>query len=243
MSTQHARQFSRRRFLKGLTLMGTAGLLGLRPAPVVAEPPPETTKITLYKYESLCIAPQYVAEELLRGEGFTEVHYVEGGAGDDLDKALASGEAHLSRNFVARVILHLDAGDPIVILGGVYVGCFELFGTDRVQTIRDLKGKTVAVPELGSSQHVFLASMVAYVGLDPGKDLQWVTHPPDEAIQLFAEGKVDAYVAFPPEPQELREKQIGHVVVNSSVDRPWSQSFCCMAVGTRSPPNGRCALS
>jgi NitT/TauT family transport system substrate-binding protein len=233
MSTQHARQFSRRRFLKGLTLMGTAGLLGLRPAPVVAEPPPETTKIKLYKYESICIAPQYVAEELLWGEGFTEVHYVEAGAGAGLDKALASGEAHLSLNFVARVILHLDAGDPIVILGGVHVGCFELFGTDRVQTIRDLKGKTVAVQELGSSQHVFLASMVVYVGLDPGKDIQWVTHPPDEAIQLFAEGKVDAYVGFPPEPQELREKKIGHVVVNSSVDRPWSQYFCCMAVGNR----------
>jgi NitT/TauT family transport system substrate-binding protein len=174
-----------------------------------------------------------VAEELLRSEGFTEVQYVEAGAGEGYDKALASGEAHLSLNFVARVLLRLDAGDPIVILGGVHVGCFELFGTDRVQAIRDLKGKTVAVPELGSSQHVFLASMVAYVGLDPGKDLQWVTHPPDEAIQLFAEGKVDAYVAFPPEPQELREKKIGHVVVNSSVDRPWSQYFCCLAVGNR----------
>jgi NitT/TauT family transport system substrate-binding protein len=233
MHNQLPQPFSRRRFLGGVTLVGTAGLLGWYPRRAAAEPPPETTKIKLYKYESICIAPQYVAEELLRGEGFTEVHYVEAGAGAGLDKALASGEAHLSLNFVARVIQRLDAGDPIVILGGVHVGCFELFGTDRVRTIRDLKGKTVAVQELGSSQHVFLASMVVYVGLDPGKDIQWVTHPPDEAIQLFAEGKVDAYVAFPPEPQELREKKIGHVVVNSSVDRPWSQYFCCMAVGNR----------
>jgi NitT/TauT family transport system substrate-binding protein len=233
MRTHYARPFSRRRFLGGVTLMGTAGLLGWHPRRAAAEPPPETTRIRLIKYSAICIAPQYVAEELLRSEGFTEVQYVEAGAGEGYDKALASGEAHLSLNFVARVLLRLDAGDPIVILGGVHVGCFELFGTDRVQAIRDLKGKTVAVPELGSSQHVFLASMVAYVGLDPGKDLQWVTHPPDEAIQLFAEGKVDAYVAFPPEPQELREKKIGHVVVNSSVDRPWSQYFCCLAVGNR----------
>jgi NitT/TauT family transport system substrate-binding protein len=231
MRVPQAVGWTRRRFLGGLTVAGTAGLLGWRASPVAAEPPPETTKIKLYKYESICIAPQYVAEELLRGEGFTEVHYVEAGARAGLDKALASGEAHLSLNFVACVILRLDAGDPIVILGGVHVGCFELFGTDRVRTIRDLKGKTVAVQELGSSQHVFLASMVVYVGLDPGKDIHWVTHPPDEAIQLFAEGKVDAYVGFPPEPQELRAKKVGHVVVNSSVDRPWSQYFCCMAVG------------
>jgi NitT/TauT family transport system substrate-binding protein len=65
----------------------------------------------------------------------------------------------------------VDAGDPIVMLAGVHVGCFELFGTDRVHTIRDLQGKTVAVQGLGSSQHVFLASMAAYVGLDPRKDI------------------------------------------------------------------------
>jgi NitT/TauT family transport system substrate-binding protein len=96
-----------------------------------------------------------------------------------------------------------------------------------------LKGKTVAVPQLGTPQHVFLASMAAYVGLDPQKDITWVTHAPDEAMQLFAEGKIDAFLGFPPQPQELRAKQIGHVVVNSALDRPWSQYFCCLVAGNR----------
>jgi len=216
-----------------LTLAGTAGLLGVYPRPSAAEPPPETTKIKLFKISGICIAPQYVAEPLLYGEGFTEMQYVETVAGAELTKALASGEAHLSLSFVAPVILRLDAGDPIVTLAGVHVGCFELFGSERVRTIRDLKGKTVAVQALGSSQHVFLASMMAYVGLDPGKDVTWVTHPPAEAMPLFAEGKIDAYLGFPPDPQHLRAQKIGHVVVNSSVDRPWSQYFCCMAAGNR----------
>jgi len=124
-------------------------------------------------------------------------------------------------------------GDPVAMLAGVHVGCFELFGTDRVHGIRDLKGKTVAVQDLGSSQHVFLASMAAYVGLDPRKDINWVTHPSSEVIRLFAEGKIDAFLGFPPDPQELRARKIGHVVVNSSVDRPWSQYFCCVATGNR----------
>jgi NitT/TauT family transport system substrate-binding protein len=96
-----------------------------------------------------------------------------------------------------------------------------------------LKGKTVAVPALDSSRYVFLASMVAYVGLDPRKDLNFVTHPGPESIRLLSEGKIDAYLGFPPEPQEMRDKQIGHVVVNSAVDRPWSQYFCCIAAGSR----------
>ena len=232
MRNRRAESWSRREFLGGLALAGTAGFLGLHPGLVAAEPPPETTKLRLTKIPGICVAPQYVSEELLYGEGFTEVQYIQTSAAG-IYKLLASGEAQIAMAFVAPFITQVEAGAAIVLLGGVHAGCFELFGTDRIHTIRDLKGKTVTVPELGSSQHVFLASMAAYVGLDPSKDINWVTHPAAESIQLLAEGKVDAFMGFPPDPQELRAKQIGHVVVNSSVDRPWSQYFCCLVAGNR----------
>jgi NitT/TauT family transport system substrate-binding protein len=127
----------------------------------------------------------------------------------------------------------VEAGDPVVILAGGHIGCFELFGTEQVQTIRDLKGKTVAVPDLRTGPITFIASMAAYVGLDPRQDITWVTHPRAEAMQFLAEGKIDAYLGFPPDPQALRAQQIGHVVVNSVVDRPWSQYFCCLVTGNR----------
>src|SRR5262249_26537801 len=106
-------------------------------------------------------------------------------------------------------------------------------GTDRVRAVHDLKGKTVGVQALGSSQHVFLASMLAYVGLDANKDVNWVTLPSAESMRLLAERKIDAFLGFPPDPQELRAKKIGHVVVDSSVDRPWSQYFCCMVAANK----------
>src|SRR5262249_52943771 len=96
-----------------------------------------------------------------------------------------------------------------------------------------LKGKTVAVIELGLTHHVFLASMLASVGLDPRKDITFVERPSAEAMKMLAEGKIDAYLGFPPEPQELRARKIGHVIVNSAKDRPWSQYFCCMVTGNR----------
>jgi NitT/TauT family transport system substrate-binding protein len=233
MRIQQARRFSRRQFLGGLTLAGTAGLLGVHPRPVAAEPLPETTRIRLVRIPSICQAPQYVAEALLRTEGFTEVQYVEKQGGKEIEAALASGEANINMHFVAPTLLRLDAGDPLVILAGGHIGCFELVGADQVRTIRDLRGKTVAVGALGEPGHVFIASMAAYVGLDPQKDITWVTHPPAEAVQLLTEGKIDALMAFPPLAQELRAQRIGHVVVNSAVDRPWSQYFCCMVLGNR----------
>jgi NitT/TauT family transport system substrate-binding protein len=85
--------------------------------------------------------------------------------------------------FSGPFLLSADVRDPIVLLAGVYVGCFELFGTDCVRAIRDLKGKTVAVSELGSSHHVFIASLAAYVGLDPGQDIPWGIHPRAKRIR------------------------------------------------------------
>jgi NitT/TauT family transport system substrate-binding protein len=233
MPDAHSEGWSRRELLCGLSLAGTAGLLGLRPDVAAGEPPPETRTIKLVKISGICIAPQYVAEELLLAEGFTDVQYVKATAGIGTAKALAAGDANITLNFVAPFILRADAGDPVVLLAGVHTGCFELFGTERVRSIRDLKGKTVALQELESSQHVFLASMAAYVGLDPRKDIKWAIHPSADSMRLLAEGKIDAFLAFPPDGQELRARKIGHVVVNSAVDRPWAQYFCCIVAGNR----------
>ena len=178
------------------------------------------------------MAPQYIVTELLKAEGFTDVKFVKMTLAG-LSRAVALGEVDISLNFVAPLVIQLDAGDPVTVVGGVHVGCFELFGTDRVRVIRDLKGKTVAVTELGSAQHVFLSSIGAYVGLDPRKDMNFVGHPAAECKRMLAEEKVDAYLAFPPDSQELHALKVGHVVVNSAVDRPWSHYFCCIATGHR----------
>ena len=225
----------RREFGKSVAaLAGSAGLLGLPCASARAESPPETSRIRLVQIPSICQAPQYVAEQLLRAEGFTDVQYLKKpGATKAFEAALASGEADINMHFAGPLIVRLDAGDPVVILAGGHVGCFELFATERVRAIRDLKGKTIAILEFGSSQHVFLSSMLAYVGLDPNKDVNFELHPSAESMQLLADGKVDDFLGFPPEPQELRTRKIGHLVVNSSVDQPWSHYFCCMVAGNK----------
>jgi NitT/TauT family transport system substrate-binding protein len=174
-----------------------------------------------------------LAEDLLRSEGFVDVQYITKPSPGEIGKSLASGGADINLHFAGPLILGLDAGDPVLILAGSHIGCFELFGTDRVRAIRDLRGKTVAVPGMASPPYVFLSVIAAYVGLDPKRDINWVSHSPMASMRLLAESKIDAYLGFPPEPQELRGKKIGHVLINSTIDRPWSQYFCCMIAGNR----------
>ncbi|WP_028744775.1 ABC transporter substrate-binding protein [Rhizobium mesoamericanum] len=221
---------NRRSFLASAAAVGVAGVLGTTTR-AWAESQPETTTIRLAKIRGICIAPQYAAEDLLRLEGFTDVSYVLTEAGAGTSGLIARGDADFSLNFAAPLAVAIDAGDPIKVLAGVHTGCFELFGNDSIHRMTDLKGKTVGVQGLGSTPHVFLTSMAAYVGLDPQKDIRWVTNPAVRPMELFIEGKVDAFLGFPPEPQELHARNIGHVVVNSALDRPWSQYFCCMLAG------------
>jgi len=168
----------------------------------------------------------------LHTEGFSEVQYLD----DDpreigTSKLVATGAADLNMSFGLTTLIRVDAGEPVIMLGGVHAGRYELFGTEAVQSVRDLRGRKVGIPGTGSSHHLFLSIMTSYVGLDPRRDISWVSLSREEAKQQLAEGKIDAFLGFPPDPQELRAKGIGHIVLNSSTDQPWSQYFCCMVVG------------
>jgi NitT/TauT family transport system substrate-binding protein len=222
---------NRRRFLATLSSAGAASLIGARDS-FAQERPPETTTIRLAKSASICWAPQYVADQLLRAEGFTDIQYVVR-LPAVVAGALGRGEVDFSMHFSPPSILAIDAGERLTIIGGVHVGCFELFAHEGIRGIRDLKGKKVALQGWGLAPHAFVTSMAGYIGLDPAKDIHWVLSPSDDPKELFAEHKVDAFLGLPPEPQELRARKIGRVIVNSSIDRPWSQHYCCMLTGNR----------
>lgn len=217
---------SRRRLLTALSSAMAASLMSA-PRTLAQEAPPEITSIRVAKIPGVCLAPQYIAEELLKSEGFTDIQYVDV-VPDDIYLALAAGKFDITMAFVAPFIVQVDAGLPIVMLGGVHSGCFEVFGREQTRSIRDLKGKTVAVPGVASAHYLFLASMAAHVGVDAKRDINFVFHSVEDSMHLLAEGRIDALIGFPPYTQELREKKIGHVIVNSGLDRPWSQYFCCL---------------
>src|SRR6516164_688889 len=118
----------------------------------------------------------------------------------------------VSLHFAALLIPAIDAGEAITVLAGVHVGCFELFAKEHIRSIRDLKDKKVGIQGAGAQQHAFVAAMAAHVGLNPVKDIDWVISPAPPPSELFVEGKIDAFLGFPPEPQELRaRKASGHV--------------------------------
>src|SRR5690242_20880622 len=145
----HCRLQSRRReVIKAAGALTLAGLLGSRPEQALADagPPPETTRLRLLAVPAICLAPQYVAESLLREEGFTDIEYTKLDLTTSVGQGpIASGSADLSLDSAGDIVSDIDHGAPVVTLGGVHLGCYELFGNERIRAIRDLKGKSVAI--------------------------------------------------------------------------------------------------
>ena len=223
---------SRRRFLADSAGLGAASLVGL-PHVATAEARLETARIRFVKAPAICLAPLYLAEELLRVEGFSEVKYVAIEQNRDPD-LLVSNQADLSACAPPNLLPYLDAGMPLVAVAALHGGCYELFVNERVRSIRELKGKRVAVSAMDALEYYYVASMVAYVGMDPRKDIDWVDAKTfDGVLQAFVDGKADAVLAFPPQPQALRARKIGRVIVNTTLDRPWNQYFCCMVAARK----------
>jgi NitT/TauT family transport system substrate-binding protein len=236
MEKRRLARWDRRQFIKGVSaLAGTSGLLGYDIRPSAAEPPPETRKLRIFEGPVTCIAPQYVAKELLYSEGFTDVQYVKYPSDTQLwpPENLLAGEVDITLSFVPTDIVHIDAGAPVVVLAGSHIGCVELVVNNQIRSTSELKGKTVAISKLGSDEQIFISMFAAYVGLNPQKDINWVIHPPADEVQLLTEGKIDAFMSGPPASVELRAKRIGHVLVNTTTDKPWSQYFCCLVTSTK----------
>jgi len=224
----------RREFVKGLSaLAGSAALLGYDLRLANAEPPPETTKLTLFENNVTCLAPQYVARELLQAEGFSEVQYLKFPRDTQkwVPEVLVTGEADISLSFVPSDIVQIDAGAPVVVLAGSHIGCVEVVGGPRVKSARDLKGKKVAVQLPRSDEQIFMSIFAKYVGLSPD-DIDWIVHQGDH-WELLAEGKIDAFMSGPPGSIELRRRKIGHVLVNITTDTPWSHYFCCLIASSK----------
>ena len=222
----------RRDFLAGLTVAGATACLGVRPS-LAAEGPPETTRIRVKRSAAICFAPAYIADALLRAEGFTEIEYVDAGLGISSGEMLGRGELDFDITFAGAVVHHLDLGRPVTAVGGLHAGCYEVFAHEPIRAISDLKGRRVGVHALRSSGHLYLSVIAAQVGLDPQNDIEWTTSPDGRALDRFVAGESDAFIGFPPEPQQIRARGVDRVILNTITDRPWSQYICCMIYGNR----------
>ena len=247
MSGARHHMLSRREFLRAAGLAGAGAVLlgacrsddgeGGSTSTPEADPPPETTTIRLGKDIGLPrYAPIFLAEQFLPAEGFTDVQYVElAGSKDQGLQQIADGEIDVGLTLTAPVTVAADRGGRLVLLAGLHSSLFELFGSDRVQSPSDLKGKGIAGNRDSTGPlYPFVAAMLAYVGIDVESEVEFVdVVGPGPVVQAWQAGTIDALMLTRPYSTIFRNTKIGHVVIDGLVDPPWSQYFMTFATGNR----------
>jgi len=186
-----------------------------------------------------------MAGDFLREEGFA------GGldtvSGPLLQLSLTSvltGAADIGVSFANTFVGAVDAGFPVVALGGIHPGCAQLWARPGINTISDLKGKTVAVPPKTISANgktspstifSFFVALLAHVGIEPGAVNFVELAANANAFEAFVAGKSDAFLAQAEGGTLLQAnpKNPGRLILDTTMDKPWSQEFCCLLVANR----------
>jgi NitT/TauT family transport system substrate-binding protein len=201
-------------------------------APSASLGPPETKTIRIGQIAP-CDPWYWYCEPFLRDEGFTDLSFGTG--------SLTTGDADFGVGYGNYVAGAIDAGAPLVALAGLHTGCIMVFARRGIDTVADLRGKTIAintkmVTVLGKSvlaiDYGFLVSLLAHNGMQPS-DANFVEL--SDALTPFVDGKVDAVLtASQGGPLLLANpKNPGHVILDTSTDKPWSQNYCCLLVTSR----------
>ena len=178
---------TRRRFLTTMSLAGAASVLRA-PLGLAAEGPLETMTVR-FQTGALCNSSLSIAEEMLRAEGFTEIRYVE--EGRNPIRPVMQGEVDFSPAYANTCVRAIDAGEPLMLLAGLMVGCFELFAREGIDSVAELKGKSIGVGAAGSLSQELLTLITTQVGLDPAKDIHWITSPKVKPIELCEQGRIE----------------------------------------------------
>jgi NitT/TauT family transport system substrate-binding protein len=222
---------TRRSVLAGLAAASTICLCGTEPAHAESDSPPETSRIRLPLFAKIsdCQTPEYIADGLLRAEGFDDIRFVETGTGVDSSDWIAHGELDFDWNFSLAHVAQIANGVPIKVLTGLHGGCLELYAKDEIRDLPQLKGKRIGIDLMGSNGHKLLVVITSYIGFNPASDFELVVGT--DAVEMFADGKIDAFFGIPPQPQIMRERKLGHALLSTAIDRPWAEYYCCMLAG------------
>jgi NitT/TauT family transport system substrate-binding protein len=205
-------------------------------SPSATLPPPEITTVRFVS-PAACDPPTVLAKEFLLEEGFKEVQYVR--VPVTTTEWLTTGVADFHSGYGNLIAANVDAGLPILALAGIHPGCFELFARPGVAGIRDLRGKTIAVNAKNASDQFygFFSILLAYVGVDPQTEVNFIEVKPDVVAlrDAFVDGRSEAFIAPAAFGPMLRRnpKNPGKVILDTTMDKPWSQYYCCQLVANR----------
>ncbi|GMO21495.1 MAG: ABC transporter substrate-binding protein [Termitinemataceae bacterium] len=196
--------------------------------------PKQTEKYPLGAFDisysgSTCGSPLSIAK--LKGfydEEGVDITLVSGVSFEDQRNALAAGKMPI-RNGDFQYFPAVYNGIDVKLIGGLHEGCIKILAPidSDILTVADLKGKTIAIDEIGGTPQSVASVATGHVGINPQTEISWKPFPNDQILQAVEKGEAQALAAWDPFATIAVKSGKYRVLVDIATDPLFAGKNCC----------------
>jgi NitT/TauT family transport system substrate-binding protein len=201
-------------------------------APAQSAAPQTLAKVRVGYIGLTCEAPIYTAIEkgFFKDEGL-DVELVKCEWSKYKD-ALALGSYDITQHLIMYFLKPIEQGLDVKMTGGVHTGCLRVQAgvNSSIKSVKDLKGKRIGVPGMGTPPFIFANRVIGANGMDASKDVEWKVFPAGELGLALTKGEVDAVADSEPIGSLLLADGKVKTIADQAKDAPYKDEYCCAVV-------------
>lgn len=142
---------------------------------------------------------------------------------------LALGGFDVTHHLVMYFLKPIEQGLDVKFTGGIHRGCLRVqaAAAGNIKSVKDLRGKRIGVPGMGTPPFIFANRVLGANGIDPSKEITWLVFPAGELGLALDKGEVDAVADSEPIGSMLIAQGKVRNVADQAADMPYSEEYCC----------------
>ena len=188
----------------------------------------ETRIVHIGYWGGTCEAPIYIAYEkgIFKKNGL-DVELVKLG-NTALNESIATGKVD-ALMATPGIFKAMEQGLDITLTGGIHTGCIQAVTPidSPIQSIADLKGKTVGTDSLGGVPMTLLSMELLKLGINPKTEVNWVVYPGAQLNQAMRKGEINAFATWDPFPEIAVQAGTARVFFSNTHSYLYADQYCC----------------
>jgi NitT/TauT family transport system substrate-binding protein len=197
-----------------------------------SDSPAQSNKIRVGYIGLTCEAPIFTAVEkgFFKQEGL-DVSLVKCEWANYKD-VLALGGFDITHHLVMYFLKPIEQGLDVRFTAGIHRGCLRVQAgaTSSINSVKDLRGKRIGVPGMGTPPFIFANRVLGANGIDAGKEITWRVFPAGELGLALDKREVDAVANSEPIGSLLLAEGKVKNIADQAADSPYKDEYCCAVI-------------
>src|SRR5437773_9644030 len=142
---------------------------------------------------------------------------------------LALGGFDITHHLIMYFLKPIEQGLDVKFTGGIHRGCLRVQASSKgaIRSIKELRGKRIGVPGMGTPPFIFANRVLGANGIDPGREITWLVFPAGELGLALDKGEVDAVADSEPIGSLLLADGKVRNIADQAADAPYRDEYCC----------------